>query len=288
MRISDGKEHDGFIKKKISPELGILQSDGEYLVASLVPREQYLTGTRSLSALREAMTSGRVDSAMKNLAAAAAIARQLFIYRGQEKGTVQSGFVVLHLLICLHGCLPFLVVLVLVLFAHQTLERQHVLIHCVRSMHLNGRTELFSFLNLDSLHNFLPHHVCTGLVLVQPGGFILGQFLAPVAYGRPAAAGLLGWVDQTFAVCGPGAGRVKDLSRLHPSDFAVGQQVPDKVLTLRTQRSSKKGLGRTRRDKYQMCYQVMDGQHAVARLHQAVFEKHPQGDAPPGEQGASA
>lgn len=37
-----------------------------------------------------------------------------------------------------------------------------------------------------------------------------------------------------------------------------------------------------------MRYQVVDGEHAVAWLHQAVFEKHSQGDAPPGEQGASA
>lgn len=32
----------------------------------------------------------------------------------------------------------------------------------------------------------------------------------------------------------------------------------------------------------------MDGQHAVPRLHQAVFEQHPQRDAPPGQQGAPA
>lgn len=35
-------------------------------------------------------------------------------------------------------------------------------------------------------------------------------------------------------------------------------------------------------------HQVMDGQHAVPRLHQAVFEQHPQRDAPPGQQGAPA
>lgn len=86
------------------------------------------------------------------------------------------------------------------------------------------------------------HHVRTGLILVEPGGFILGQFLAPVAYGRPAAAGLLCWVDQTFAVCGPGAGRVEDLPRLHPSDFAVRQQVSYEVFPLRMQKGSKKGL----------------------------------------------
>lgn len=37
----------------------ILLSGGGYLVASLVPKEQYLTGTLSLSAFRETRTSGR-------------------------------------------------------------------------------------------------------------------------------------------------------------------------------------------------------------------------------------
>lgn len=78
-----------------------------------------------------------------------------------------------------------------------------------------------------------PHHVCAGLVLVQPGGFVLDQLLAPVADGRPAAARLLGRVHQTFAVCGPGAGGVKNLARLHPSDFPIIQQVSYKVLTLK-------------------------------------------------------
>ena len=81
------------------------------------------------------------------------------------------------------------------------------------------------------------HHVGTGLVLMQPGGFILDQLLAPVAYRCPAAARLLGWVDQTFAVCCPGAGGVEDLARLHPSDFPIIQQVSYEVLTLREQTS---------------------------------------------------
>lgn len=79
----------------------------------------------------------------------------------------------------------------------------------------------------------LSHQVGSGLVLVQPGGFVLDEFLAPVAYRCPAAAGLLCRVDQTLAVRRPGAGRVKNLARLHPSDFPVGQQVSDEVLPLR-------------------------------------------------------
>lgn len=80
------------------------------------------------------------------------------------------------------------------------------------------------------------HHVCAGLVLVQPGGFVLDQLLSPVAYRRPATARLLGWVDQTFAVCCPGTGGVEDLARLHPSDFPIIQQVSYKILTLMEQR----------------------------------------------------
>lgn len=85
------------------------------------------------------------------------------------------------------------------------------------------------------VENSTPHHVSAGLVLVQPGGFVLDQLLSPVAHGGPAAARLLGWVDQTFAVCCPGTGGVEDLARLHPSDFPIIQQVSNKVLTLREQ-----------------------------------------------------
>lgn len=84
--------------------------------------------------------------------------------------------------------------------------------------------------------SFPSHHVRTGLVLVQPGGFVLDQLLSPVAYRRPATARLLGRVDQTFTVRRPGTGGVKDLTRLYPSDFSIIQQVPYKVLTLKKQR----------------------------------------------------
>lgn len=72
---------------------------------------------------------------------------------------------------------------------------------------------------------------------MQPGGFVLDQFLSPVAYRRPATARLLGRVDQTFTVCRPGTGGIKDLTRLHPSDFSIIQQVAHKVLTLEKRRS---------------------------------------------------
>lgn len=80
---------------------------------------------------------------------------------------------------------------------------------------------------------FCSHHVCAGLVLVQPGGFVLDQLLALVAYRRPATARLLSWVDQTFAVCCPGTRGVKNLARLYPPDFPIIQQVSNKVLTLK-------------------------------------------------------
>lgn len=78
-----------------------------------------------------------------------------------------------------------------------------------------------------------PYHVCAGLILVQPGGLVLGQLLPPVAHGCPAAAGFLGRVHQTLTVCRPGTGRVEDLTRLHPSDLAIVQQIPNKVLALK-------------------------------------------------------
>lgn len=79
---------------------------------------------------------------------------------------------------------------------------------------------------------FSLYHVCAGLVLVQPSGFVLGQLLPPVAHRGPATAGLLGRVHQTLTVRRPSAGGVEDLTRLHPSDLPVVQQVPNKVLTL--------------------------------------------------------
>jgi len=76
------------------------------------------------------------------------------------------------------------------------------------------------------------HHVGAGLVLVQPAGLVLDQLLAPVAHRGPAAAGLLGRVDQALAVRGPGTRRVEGLARLHPADLAVVQQVTHKLLPL--------------------------------------------------------
>ena len=83
-----------------------------------------------------------------------------------------------------------------------------------------------------------PHHVGAGLVLVQPAGLVLDQLLAAVAHRGPAAARLLGRVDQTLAVRGPGAGRVEDLPRLHPADLTVRQKVAHKLLPLERWRRS--------------------------------------------------
>lgn len=84
------------------------------------------------------------------------------------------------------------------------------------------------------------HHVRAGLILVQPGGFVLDQLLSPVAHRRPAAARLLGRVDQALAVRRPGAGRVEDLARLHPADFAIVQQVSYEILPLEERKTRKK------------------------------------------------
>lgn len=70
---------------------------------------------------------------------------------------------------------------------------------------------------------------------MQPGGFVLGQLLTPVTHRRPATTRLLRRVDQTLTVRRPGAGRVKDLPRLHPSNFPIVQQVAYEVLALREQ-----------------------------------------------------
>lgn len=83
-----------------------------------------------------------------------------------------------------------------------------------------------------SLSHQPPHHVSTGLVLMQPAGLVLHQLLPTVAHRRPPAARLLGGVDQPLAVGGPGAGRVEDLAGLHPADLAITQQVSHKLLAL--------------------------------------------------------
>lgn len=71
------------------------------------------------------------------------------------------------------------------------------------------------------------------LVPAKPGSLVLVQLLALVLDRGPATPRLLGRVDELFAVCGPGAGRVEDLSSFLPHDPAIQLQVPSKLPALR-------------------------------------------------------